>query len=195
MDLQNRHFGIRRLWLGIFEYLFQPLKITGKFPYIESVFDYRKTDTDYMGYMFFDPVFGGYFALCPVCLPVFFVRNCKKALADMKAYWLSVVSLAFAAVLLILDIEMTGVTLRYQMDFGMLIVIPAVLILIALIRKAENSTYKNAFKIALLALIVLAGVTVFNNLFIMLGNEKARPLMITSPRMYYSLKYLFFSLR
>ena len=113
----------------------------------------------------------------------------------MKAYWLSVVSLAFAAVLLILDIEMTGVTLRYQMDFGMLIVIPAVLILIALIRKAENSAYKKAFKIALLALIVLAGVTVFNNLFIMLGNEKARPLMITSPRMYYSLKYLFFSLR
>ena len=195
MDLQNRHFGIRRLWLGIFEYLFQPLKITGKFPYIESVFDYRKTDTDYMGYMFFDPVFGGYFALCPVCLSVFFVRKCKKALADMKAYWLSVVSLAFAAVLLILDIEMTGVTLRYQMDFGMLIVIPAVFILIALIRKAENSTYKNAFKIALLVLIVLAGFTVFNNLFIMLGNEKARPLMITSPRMYYSLKYLFFSLR
>lgn len=195
MDLQNRRFGIRRLWLGCFEYLFQPLKITGKFPYIESVFDYQKTDTDYMGYMFFDPVFGGYFALCPVCLAVFLVRKCKKVLADMKAYWLSVVSLAFAAVLLILDIEMTGITLRYQMDFGMLVVMPAVIILIALIRKAENSTYKNVFKFALLALIVLAGITVFNNLFIMLGNEKARPLMITSPRMYYSLKYLFFSLR
>ena len=104
-------------------------------------------------------------------------------------------SMLSAAVLLILDIEMTGVTLRYQMDFGMLIVIPAVLILIALIRKAENSAYKNAFKIALLVLIVLGGITVFNNLFIMLGNEKARPVMITSPRMYYSLKYLFFSLR
>jgi len=195
MDLNNRHLGIRRLWLGFFEYLFQPLKISGTFPYVESVYDYQKIGTDYMGYMFFDPVFGGYFALCPVCLAVFFLKKCKQALKDMKAFWLCVISLAFAAALLILDIELTGITLRYQMDFGMLIAIPAILILIVLIKKAENSTYKNAFRIMLLALIVLAGITVFNNLFIMLADEKARPLLYTSPRLYYSLKYLVFSLR
>ena len=195
MDLQNRHFAMRRLWLGFFEYLFQPLKITGTFPYVESVYDYQKTSTDYMGYMFFDPVFGGYFALCPVCLVVFLIRKFRKSLNEMKAFWLCAVSLAFAAFLIVLDIEMTGITLRYQMDFGMLLVIPAVFILIALIKKAENSTYKNAFRIVLLALIVLAGITVFNNLFIMLADEKARPLLFTSQRLYYSLKYLVFSLR
>ena len=195
MNLHDRHLGIRRLWLGFFEYLFQPLKITGTFPYIESVYDYQKTSTDYMGYTFFDPVFGGYFALCPVCLVVFFVKKCRKSLKEMKAFRLCIVSLAFAAALLILDIEMTGITLRYQMDFGMLIVIPVVLILIALIRKAENSTYKNAFRIVLLALIIFTGITVFNNLFIMLADEKANPLFYTSPRLYYSLKYLVFSLR
>ena len=195
MDLQNRHLGIRRLWLGIFEYLFQPLKITGKFPYIESVFDYGKTATDYMGYMFFDPVFGGYFALCPICLAVFLIRKCRKTLQDMKVYWLSVISLAFAALLIVLDIELTGITLRYQMDFGMLIAIPAVLVLIALIKKAGNSTYKNAYRIVLLALIVLTCVTVFNNMFIMLADEKARPLVYTSPNLYYSIKYLVLSLR
>jgi hypothetical protein len=195
MDLQNRHFGIRRLWLGFFEYLFQPLKIGGRFPYIESVFNYRSHSTDYMGYMFFDPVYGGYFALCPICLCVVLIRIFRKELASMKMYWTSVIALVFAAVLLVLDIEMTGITLRYQMDFGLPVVLTAVLILILLMRKAEDSSYKNAFKTALILLIVLTGITVFNNLLIMLGDNKQWALITTNPRMYYSVKYLLFALR
>ena len=195
MDLQNRHLGVRRLWLGIFEYLFQPLKISGKFPYIDSVYDYIDHPTDYMGYMFFDPVYGGYFALCPVCLCVVFLRKCKKELAGMKMYWMSVVSLLFAAILLVTDIEMTGITLRYQMDFGLPVVLTAILILTVLMRKAEDSSFKNAFKTALVVLIVLTGVTVFNNLIIMLGESKQWALMMTNSKLYYSIKYLLFALR
>lgn len=195
MDLQNRHMGIRRLWLGIFEYLFQPLKIGGKFPYVESVYDYTNHSTDYMGYMFFDPIYGGYFALCPVCLCIVFIRKCRKQLCEMKMYWTCVVSLIFAAILLLIDIEMTGITLRYQMDFGMLIVLTAVLILIVLIRKAQNSSYKNAFKFVLAALIALTAVTVLSNMIIMLGESNQWALAATNPKLYYSIKYLLFSLR
>ena len=192
MDLQNRHPGIRRLWLGIFEYLFQPMKISGRFPYVESIYDYQNRSTDYMGYMFFDPVYGGYFALCPVCLCVVFIRKFRKQLSEMKMYWTCVVSLIFATLLLFMDIEMTGITLRYQMDFGMLVVLASVLILTVLIRKAEDSSYKNAFKFALIALIVLTGITVFANLMIMLADSKQWALVSTNPKLYYSIKYLIF---
>ncbi len=195
MDLKNRHPGIRRLWLGIFEYLFQPMKISGRFPYVESIYDYQNRSTDYMGYMFFDPVYGGYFALCPVCLCVVFIRKFRKQLSEMKMYWTCVVSLVFAAILLFMDIEMTGITLRYQMDFGMFIVLTAVLILTVLIRKAEDSSYKNAFKFALIALIVLTGITVFANLMIMLADSKQWALVSTNPKLYYSIKYLIFAQR
>ena len=187
--------GIRRLWLGLFEYLFQPLKFGGKFPYVESIYDYTNHSTDYMGYMFFDPIYGGYFALCPICLCVVLIRKFRKALSEMKMYWTCVVSLVFAALMLFIDIEMTGITLRYQMDFGMLIVLTAVLILIVLFKKAENSSYKNAFKYALTALIVLTAVTVFNNMIIMLGESNQWALAGTNPKLYYSIKYLLFSLR
>ena len=195
MDLQNRHLGIRRLWLGLFEYLFQPLKISGKFPYVESIYDYRNHQTDYMGYTFFDPVYGGYFALCPVCLCIVFLRKCRKTLTSAKMYWLCVISLIFAAVLLVTDIELTGITLRYQMDFGLPVALTSVLILAVLMRKAEASSYKNAFKAALIVLIVLTGVTVFSNLFIMLADSKQWALVSTNPKLYYSVKYLLFALR
>ena len=195
MDLQNRHPGIRRLWLGIFEYLFQPLKIGGKFPYAESIFDYQNHSTDYMGYMFFDPVYGGYFALCPICLCVLFIGKCRKALREMKMYWTCVISLVFAALLLFIDIEMTGITLRYQMDFGLPVALTAVLILTVLIRKAEKSSYKNAFKFVLIALIVLTCITVCGNLIIMPADSKQWALVSTNPKLYYSIKYLVFSLR
>ena len=195
MDLQNRHPGIRRLWLGIFEYLFQPLKIGGKFPYAESIFDYQNHSTDYMGYMFFDPVYGGYFALCPICLCVLFIGKCRKALREMKMYWICVISLVFAALLLFIDIEMTGITLRYQMDFGLPVALTAVLILTVLIRKAEKSSYKNAFKFVLIALIVLTCITVCGNLIIMPADSKQWALVSTNPKLYYSIKYLVFSLR
>lgn len=195
MDLQNRHLGIRRLWLGIFEYLFQPLKIGGKFPYVESVYNYKSHSTDYMGYMFFDPIYGGYFALCPICLCVVFIRKCRKALSEMKMYRTCVVSLIFAALLLFIDIEMTGITLRYQMDFGLFVVLTAVLILTVLIRKAENSSYKNAFKFVLIALIALTAVTVLSNMIIMLADTKQWTLASSNPKLYYSIKYLIFALR
>lgn len=195
MDLQNRHLGIRRLWLGIFEYLFQPLKIGGKFPYVESVYNYKSHSTDYMGYMFFDPIYGGYFALCPICLCVVFIRKCRKALSEMKMYRTCVVSLIFAALLLFIDIEMTGITLRYQMDFGQFVVLTAVLILTVLIRKAENSSYKNAFKFVLIALIALTAVTVLSNMIIMLADTKQWTLASSNPKLYYSIKYLIFALR
>ena len=81
------------------------------------------------------------------------------------------------------------------MDFGLPVVLTAVLILLLLMRKAEDSSYKNAFKTALILLIVLTGITVFNNLLIMLGDNKQWALITTNPRMYYSIKYLLLALR
>ena len=195
MDLNHRDPGVERLWLGFFEYLFQPLQITGKFPYVASIFDYRNHATDYLGYMFFDPVYGGYFALCPVCLAIVFLRKCKAELKDMKSYYFAVCSLIFGLALLILDIEKTGVTLRYQMDFAMFTVMAALLVLTALFRMSGRSSYDKAFKILLTVVVLLTAVMVFNNLFIMLGDSKLRPLVLVNSRLYYSIKYLLFTLR
>ena len=195
MDLNHRDPGVQRLWLGFFEYLFQPLNISGKFPYIKSIYDYRNHATDYLGYMFFDPVYGGYFALCPVCLAIVFLRKCKNTLKDMKMYGFAICSLIFGLALLILDIEKTGITLRYQMDFAVFTVMAAVLVLIALFKMSEKSSYEKAFKILLTAVIILTAYMVLSNLFIMLADNKIRPLVLVNSNLYYSLKYLLFTLR
>lgn len=195
MDLEHRHLGINRLWIGIFEYLFQPLRFKGTFPYIDSVYNFSSQTTDYLGYLFFDPVYAGYFALCPISLVVVFIKKCKKELTDMRMYAFSILSLIFACGLILLVIEQTGMTMRYQMDFGMLIVLAAIPVLIALFRKTEKSAYKNAFKIILTIVLLLLAVTVFNNLIVMLAPDKMKPLASISPKIYYSIKYLVFAMR
>ena len=194
-DVSHRSSGIRKIWLGLFEYLFQPFKINGSFPYFESVFDYHNRVTDYLGYQFFDPVYCGYFALCPVCMAVFFLRKCRNTLKDMKMYSFCILSLIFTGVLLVFNIEKGGITMRYQLDFGMLLSFVAVFVLMALFKMSEKSSYKKAFKYILLAVIILTGVTIFNNLWIMLAESKQRSLATTNPQMFYAIKYLFFSLR
>ena len=113
----------------------------------------------------------------------------------MRMYAFSILSLIFAGGLILLVIEQTGMTMRYQMDFGMLFVLAAIPVLIALFRKAERSTYKNAFKVILTIVLLLLAVTVFNNLIVMLAPDKMKPLASISPKIYYSIKYLVFAMR
>ena len=194
-DLEYSGMGVRKLWLGIFEYLFQPMSIKGSFPYVESIYGFENSSIDYQGYVFFDPVYAGYFALCPISLAIVFLKRCKKTLADMKMYYYCILSLIFVCILLFVDIEKGGITQRYQMDFGMLIDFGVVLILIALFKMSEGSAYKNAFKVLLFAVIVFGGLSMFNNFIIMLAEDKQNALIYVNPRMFYSIKYLLFALR
>ena len=81
------------------------------------------------------------------------------------------------------------------MDFAVFTVMAAVLVLIALFKMSEKSSYEKAFKILLTAVIILTAYMVLSNLFIMLADNKIRPLVLVNSNLYYSLKYLLFTLR
>lgn len=195
MDLEKRQPEVRRLWLGMFEYLFQPLNINGTFPYVHSIYDYDLQTTDYMGYLFFDPVFGGFFALSPIALGLIFFKSSRQSLKEKNLYWLSILCIVFALVLLVFDIEMTGITMRYIMDFSFLLMIPASIVLLDQLNSVKKEQSPKFFTTARNAVIFVALLTVGINVFLALADEQMRSMAIYSSKLYYSLKYLIFALR
>ena len=189
MNNSHRYNEARRMLLGTFEYLFQPINLNGTFPYVRSAYDYNNLKTDYLGYLFFDPIHCGYLVLSPLALFVLLIRRQKASLKKDCFYQFSILSILFALGLMILNIEGSGISMRYQMDFSLFLMIPAIMVILSL----ENELAGRSRKLQkLFGEIVLCAViyTVVANLFMMLPTEKLSPMDVLSPKLFYSLKYL-----
>lgn len=63
-------------------------------------------------------------ALCSL-----FVVVCKKKLKESMTYGISIGCMIMAIIIILLDIQMSGLTQRYMSDFGWLLLLPAILVL------------------------------------------------------------------
>ena len=190
-NLENRYLDGRRMFLGTFEYLFQPLNVSGTFPYVRSVYDYNNIKTDYLGYMFFDPMYCGFLVLSPLALFLLLIRRQKASLKKDYFYQFSILSMLSALALMILNIEKTGISMRYQLDFSLFLMIPAIMIILSLDNELAERSEKlqKVFGEMILCTVIF---TVAVNLILMLPTEKLSPMEILSTELYYKLKYLIF---
>lgn len=190
-NLEHRYNDGRRMLLGTFEYLFQPLNLNGTFPYVRAVYDYYNLKTDYLGYMFFDPQYCGFLVLSPLALFLLLIRRQRASLKKDCFYQFSITSLLFGLALMILNIEKTGISMRYQLDFSLFLMIPAIMVILSL----ENELAGRSRKLQkLFGEIVLCTVIymIAINFFLMLPSDKLSPMDVLSPKLFYSLKYLLF---
>ncbi|MBO4449640.1 MAG: hypothetical protein J5777_03565 [Clostridiales bacterium] len=190
-DLAHRYNEGSRVFFGTFEYLFQPLNLSGTFPYVRSVYDYANNRTDHLGYVFFDPMYCGFFILSPLTLSILLLRRQKASLKKCYFYEFSIMSMLFALALMILNIEKTGISMRYQLDFSLLLVIPSVMVLLVLEKELAD---RGGNLIKIFRKLVLCAViyTVVINLLLILPAEKLSPMEVLSTELYYQIKYLIF---
>lgn len=120
-DMRRRGWVWDRLSLGILAYLWQPLKTTLKYPFVEAIY----FNTQYMGITILEATYGGVFMVCPFAwfsfLPFFF----KKQLREKKKvpWWLAICSFAMAIIIVVVDTEMSGILMRYFGDFRLFIML------------------------------------------------------------------------
>jgi len=194
-NLNGKSWGIRNLGVGIFEYLFQPIYMKADYPYFYSIYNLRSLSQDYMGYMFFSPTFGGYFHLAPISLFIVKAFKRKRSLKENKLYYMVIFSIIAAILLLIIDIEMAGIAIRYQLDFSLLIILAAIIVICDISADPEIENNKVLSKIFISALCVLTLITVISNMGIMISDSQFYPLKYLSPDTYYYIKYNLFVLR
>mgnify|MGYP007105517967 FL=1 len=129
-DMRRRGFHFDRIPLGIFAYLFAPVKITEQFPFAQAVY----FDSQYLGVTIQEATFGGlfrcnffsWFGLLPFLFSGYFRR-------ENQSVWKMALLLVFSAVaVLVVDTNMSGILMRYFSDFSLFFMLASALSAFAL---------------------------------------------------------------
>lgn len=149
-DMTVRGFQFRRIPLGIFMYLFNPVTIKGVFPFIGE----NALTTSYMGITIYETVYGGLLTTTLIYLITLFLPKFKKIINNKLIYNSCFLMLVSAFLILIVDTQMAGILARYLSDFSWLFGFITVIILLAIENKEFK--FKNYFYKVLVVLIILA---------------------------------------
>lgn len=179
-DMTKRGFELARFPLGIFSYLFQPLSLTGKFPFMTTV----PVTSNYQGYTSSEPMFGGFYAFCTIALVSFaFCSRRFKAPGSVRGFALLLMGIGFA--LMLFDIQASGITARYMADFSFFLLLPAVLALFMLERRVGTGSAAWAFH---LAVVVASFLCLGLNAWSIFIDGRYGPLNEAFPSIYYGVK-------
>lgn len=120
-DMRNRGFVLDRIPLGIWAYMFAPLKYTSTFPFAEANF----FSTNYLGATISESTFGGIFAvnLFVWMGPLALIMH-NRVKRDIP-YALIKTSLLVGIAIIIVDTEMSGILMRYFSDFNIFFLLAA----------------------------------------------------------------------
>jgi hypothetical protein len=182
VDMTHRGIVPDRIFLGLWEYLFQPLSVSAKFPYVSAVAPHMGLATDYQGQVINEPLLGGFFAFNLVGLYVLRLKANRETLKQKRLYAFAVTSLIFALVVVSIDIQMVGMTLRYLSDFSYFIMMSVVVIILA---ECEKSQSQSAFRI----ILWLCAICIFINIFTLMADGRYRNLDSANRHVYYAIKY------
>ncbi len=153
-DMRRRGFVWDRIPLGIWAYLFAPVKTVLDFPFVEANY----FNPSYLGVTITDATYGGLFAVSPFFLtvPVRFLAG--KRFRCGSAFALAAASLAAGFVILLADTEMSGILMRYFSDFAIFFGIAALLSWLALYDQAGSGTARRLMRLFLVVCLLAAAV-------------------------------------
>lgn len=184
-DMTHRGVVFDRFFLGIFCYLLQPLNIVPKYPFMHIV----NTSNDYLGFTNVEPLFGGFFVINSLALCCLLIFKMKSKLKEHGIYAMAVACMIMAAIIMLLDIQMAGLTQRYMSDFGWLIILSAIFIIFLLEEVSKIHCLKGVFY---RIMSIFTGLCVCLNLWTLLIPERYFNLVSIRPTLFYMIKYLLF---
>lgn len=134
-DMTSRGFHLDRLPLGTYMYLFQPPSFNAKFPFLFSA----PFVPAYQGITIYESMYGGIMFFNPLMFVCVYYFKVKDRLKEKKLNIMVVMSIIVALLVMAVDIEMAGLLMRYFCDFGIFLMIPAVIIFLSGMEMKENS--------------------------------------------------------
>lgn len=154
-DMTKRGFELGRIGLGIFTYLFQPMKITADFPFVQSC-DFTAR---YLGTTIFERTFGGAFMTGVLLLPLLLLPWSSKYFRDRKqSYVFCLMSVIAAVIVVVADTEMAGILYRYFIDFSWMLYLAVVPVLLESYQYCDS--YEDRFRMTLFrSFLVIAAVS------------------------------------
>lgn len=179
-DMTKRGIELARFPLGIFAYLFQPIAMDSAFPYMTTV----NVLGDYQGYTSAEPMFGGFFSFSAIALLglAFFSR---KFVCTGQIRGLALTFLGLGVALMLIDIQVSGITARYMSDFSFFLLIPAVMVMLLVADHRLSSRGKWLFN-AVCVTGVMGSLAL--NVWALLIDGRYGALRDAFPALYYGMK-------
>lgn len=181
-DMTHRGIVFERWPLGVFIYLFYPLKVTPQFPFLQLA----DLSNDYMGYTSKELVICGFFSMNFLALISFWIWKIKRILKRKNVFAITAFCFASAIVIMLADIQLSGITQRYMSDFGWLFILSANLILLSLDAELKNTEIYLYYCKGCAFLIGISICLNIVNLFIV---GRYGDLINMNPRLYYTVKF------
>lgn len=186
-DMTHRGVDLYRNFLGIFEYIIQPLNIKSTYPFMETI----QLRTEYQGFTGSEPLLGGFFWMNIISVFSVCIYRCKNSMKEHKTYVLSWMSLTGAAILILLTIQMSGITQRYMSDFGWLVMISTILVILDI--QETHVQHKEYISLFTQVVVFLAAISILTNYFSLFAIGRYADLINMNPYLFYLIKYMFFS--
>lgn len=184
-DMTHKGFMFSRNFLGVFEYLLQPLNIKSSYPFMENI----NVRTEWQGYWSMEPLLGGWLWYNLIGVFALLSFKYRKLLREKKLFDFSILALAGALLIIEADIQMSGLTQRYMSDFGWLFILSAIIVILVLYNHVQEGPLKSLF---LKMVIALSALCIFTNCFSILMDGRYASLRDTSSLLFYGVKYMFF---
>ena len=181
-DLTKKTFSIAKNIPALFQGLAQPLHIQPQFPFITGI----EVATDYQGYMFIDKMIGGFFALNSLALFCLWVFRLRKKMAARKTFGLAACCFALAVVLIELDVQVGGISQRYMIDYGWLLMLTAILAILTILDSSDFHGYYAYLKVVIVLAVLCIGV----NYLSVFSDGQAISVRTYNPALFYRIRYL-----
>ncbi len=182
-DMTKRGFVLDRIPLGIFSYLFEPIKLINEFPFMEPT----TIQTNYLGNTISEPFLGGIISSNLLLIFSLFVFKFKKYFNNKKLYTISLMSTIFALIVIIMDTEMAGILPRYLADFAWLLLISTILIILSIYSTIKEEKIKYLFKV----LFVISLMITLCYSFFLIFVDITYTLCNTGPYLFYKVYSMF----
>lgn len=133
-DMTHRGFYLGRMREGIFQYLFQLPVWTTSFPFLRETY----LTSDYLGQTIRENFFGGLTISHFVVSASFAYASVRRRMEDKEIRLLWWVSVMGAITILLADVSMAGIVVRYMTDFSWLLFLGAFVVILQLLSEGKS---------------------------------------------------------
>ena len=181
-DMTHRGTNLERILYGIWYFLFEPMQLEGKFPYLQSA----SIATDYLGKLVTESWFGGIFACSMLTWGIFLISRLKKnGVLSKELTWFCCVSLAAALVIGCVDANGAGILIRYGCDVSFGIFLTAVVAVLGAAKAARQKKVYGLYVAWLKAAIFFQAAVLF---LILVNKDGSINLQTGNPALYETIR-------
>ena len=133
-DMTKRGIKFDRIFLGLYSYLFEPARITTIFPFIQNY----SVQTSYIGKTISENMYGGFFFCNLICVLGLLCFKFKKVINNKELFSISIIGIISSIIIVLMDTQVAGILSRYMLDFGWLILISTIIVVMSLWNKYKD---------------------------------------------------------